>query len=560
MHRSGHREAGSATTASVPAAARAGRSAPSHAILRLQRQAGNGAVTRLLQAARRGDARWVAVQRLHGAVPAGFQVVASTKDDVECKVFSTHAWVSSTGNAADLSDVQVREKVDFATDPRVDMPAYNNPPPGVVLAGNTVTRTGPAQGCGGVDTHSGAAHGTAFTWGPHQNLRKAAWTLVATQVYQYKTAGGAWTDMHNPAYTLTRTMAQDGNGQWQLTFHKQGPGENTTAGPTNIYDVPTTEALHALSVAKPDQTADWQAALAELNNMGLTLKASGRDKLKANNAAKTPINVSYSYTVPTAVPKPQRAFYRLTSSQVSAIKKQALTGTKLVKEVLDGPTPPTRIEFVIAKNSANVRQQAWWTNENGGTYRVLLRADVILNTAAHIGASVTGDLSSAAGALKAKPKDKIAEQIRCYAKGAAVHELGHMLHARSSPAKFMGSTLLAPLPPPPVGAAPDPNRPHKEQVATINLQVKNRLGAQGYPGRWGYAIGNGNPSEVVAEVFAALVQTDANQVAADIPRGLAAVYLAYGGHRSADIDAKLARIFPAGVPALSQPQDALAHI
>ena len=58
-----------------------------------------------------------------------------------------------------------------------------------------------------------------------------------------------------------------------------------------------------------------------------------------------------------------------------------------------------------------------------------------------------------------------------------------------------------------------------------------------------------NPSEVVAEVFTALMNGRNN-----IRRGLAAVYLAYGGMRSSNIDGLLQQIFAGPVPNFATPE------
>lgn len=464
--------------------------------------------------------------------------------------------------AGDLADVEQRQRVVFNTDPRTNIPGYNQAPPGINLAGNVLTKTtGPMTGAGATDHHSGAGHATAFQYGPQQNLRKAAWSLVGMQFYEYRQLpAGPWVKLHQQPYTIHPQMAQDASGQWKLRIRKYGPGVDVTAGPTPIYDMVSHLAMGDIAQSRQDQTAEWQAELGTITGLGLGMKTLKTETLKLPKAAKTRASVRYETTVPVAAPAAnQPQFYQPSEADLQRVLKEARTGMALVKTVMDGPNPPTRIVFTLAFNTGNVRQQAWWTNENGGTYRVLLRADKILSLRDHILGSVPGQAADAAKAGKKKDKDKTREAVRCYARGSAVHEMGHMLHAKASPDKFLSSNLLAPLAPP-QGGVVDPIRTQKEQMATINSQIMAKLGQQNYPGRWAYAITNGNPSEVVAEVFTALLQDPLRQVDQTIPAGLAAVYLVYGGHRSAEIDKKLARIFPGGIPAITRPQDALSLI
>jgi hypothetical protein len=95
--------------------------------------------------------------------------------------------------------------------------------------------------------------------------------------------------------------------------------------------------------------------------------------------------------------------------------------------------------------------------------------------------------------------------------------------------------------------------PEMAHMADINTQLMTALNAQGYATRWTYA--QDNPAEVVAEVWTALNH------GRSIPRGLAAVYLAYGGMRTTAIDNKLRKLFPGKVlPVLNEPIDALPFI
>ncbi len=137
-----------------------------------------------------------------------------------------------------------------------------------------------------------------------------------------------------------------------------------------------------------------------------------------------------------------------------------------------------------------------------------------------------------------------------FIKGAVTHEIGHMLHSFADNTKFVTATMM-PTEIPLMNAA-DPLYPEKVHVATINGQVIQALNAKNYKLKWTYA--RDNPGEVVAEVFTAIMHTR------KIPKGLAAVYVAYGGRRSADIDAALRKAFGGPIPAINQPEDAIAII
>lgn len=522
----------------------------------VQRAAGNRAAAGLLGTSRSP----VAVQRRRGATPMTFEASGSGKDDVNCKVWSKHTWKSSSDDMGDLSDVRQREKVVFARDPRTDMPAYNHPPPGIQLNGAVLTKIiGGMSSGGSIDTHSGAAETTAFNYGANANLRKAAWTLVGTQHYQYEDDSGQWVDLDPNPYTITRKMEQDDKGQWHLTLTKTGPGVDITAGPTPIYDQVSTLAMNDIATQRVDQTAEWQSELSTLQALGLGLKKDTSETI--TTPAKKKVAVLYEYTDPVAKPAlDDKATYKISSSARKQVKAEAKGAIKMIKAVLDGPNPPGRIVFTLAAGGTS-RQQAWWTSEQGGTYRILLRADKLTNLRDHIPSSVPGSAATAEAGTKTKDKDKDKARICAYSRGSAVHELGHMLHAKASPDKFLSAAMVAPLPP---ITGVDPLRPQKEQIASINSRVMAALLqgyiAQNWAPKWGYALQNSNPAEVTAEVFTALMSAKLTNAAAEVPRALAAVYVAYGGYQGGDLAAKLSAIFGGAIPTLSQPQDCLQHM
>ncbi len=78
------------------------------------------------------------------------------------------------------------------------------------------------------------------------------------------------------------------------------------------------------------------------------------------------------------------------------------------------------------------------------------------------------------------------------------------------------------------------------------------IAAKNYKAKWTYA--RANPGEVVPEVFTAIMH------GRKVPKGLAAVYVAYGGARSAKINAALVKSFGGPVPAFNQPEDAIPII
>ena len=99
---------------------------------------------------------------------------------------------------------------------------------------------------------------------------------------------------------------------------------------------------------------------------------------------------------------------------------------------------------------------------------------------------------------------------------------------------------------------PDPLAAEKIHICNVNWRVMQALLAKDYKFKWNYALTN--PGEVVAEVFTAAMRKQ------NVPRGLAAVYVAYGGIRSPDINATLQESFGGRIPNIAEPEDAVAII
>jgi hypothetical protein len=270
-----------------------------------------------------------------------------------------------------------------------------------------------------------------------------------------------------------------------------------------------------------------------------------------------PVQIIYNYTTPgsgffplSEQEGPAEAYILPPASRNTLVASARGAVDAIIQKALRGPTPPTRfIISMVTMAGAGVQQQAFWTNEMGGTYRVILRADKIMDINQHLKNSIPERESKRGWSKEGK--------IDRYAKAVVTHELGHMLHAFSDPNKFLTAVdTIATLPLPPEPPTTDPLRPQKEKIARINTNVILALNMQPYKDKWGYARNGmkGNPSEVVAEVFTALMH------GRNVPKGLAAVYVAYGGIRSATIDAALKKSFGGEIPTINQPEDAIPII
>jgi len=140
-----------------------------------------------------------------------------------------------------------------------------------------------------------------------------------------------------------------------------------------------------------------------------------------------------------------------------------------------------------------------------------------------------------------------------FSKAVATHEIGHMLHAASSPEKFLTSTMMPANIDAIRNAVPaDPLAEEKIHICQVNGRIIQALVGKNYKDKWGYACNN--PGEVVPEVFTAI------QHGRTIPLGLAAVYVAYGGMRCGNVDVALARVFGGAIPNLVEPEEALPYI
>ncbi len=515
-------------------------------VLFLQHAAGNRAVAELLQRPVQPGAGLV-VQRRNGAVPQNFRITTTTSDNATCEVVTHTAWDSSTGHLGDLDDVLSREVVTFNTDPTTRMPSYAGLPvmdSRYSLAGKVMTkRSGMMRSGSGSDRHSGAGHGPKFTVGGVPNLQKGEWKLVGVQFYEYQLPGDTtWNRLHTAPFSIWRQMARKGD-VYELTLRKTGPGGvNVSAGPTPI-GFETTEAMAALATQKADQTADWNALKAKLTGGGFTFHQVAQD---VKTVGGTQVTIIYEITAPDNFPPDRlgvRPLYLVSDKERDVIVKNARAGVDtVIKKALQAGTAPSTIIITISKEG---RQQAFSTNENGHTYRVFLRVGKLLNRSewgAHLHSSISG--------REAQRGKTASGKTGRFIKGAAVHEIGHMLHAFTSPEKYMAATLMPPV----VAAFPatDPHRPEMVHVAAVNGRVMQALQARDYKLKWSYA--QENPAEVVAEVFNAVMS------GRNVPAGLAAVYLAYGGRRSAEIDKALQKVLGAPLPNFRQPEDAIARI
>jgi hypothetical protein len=170
----------------------------------------------------------------------------------------------------------------------------------------------------------------------------------------------------------------------------------------------------------------------------------------------------------------------------------------------------------------------------------------MMDTTLHILGSQTGEKARKAWTKKGRKE--------IYSKQAMTHESGHLLHGFTNPNMYKIGTMSQMNY---IADATDPLDVEKAQLSRINTDIMMELNQRPYTAEWNYAKDpmQANPAEVVAEVFTALMNRRRN-----IPRGLAAVYLAYGGMRSPQIDALLTHIFGGNIPTLSQPQYAIPLI
>ncbi len=490
------------------------------------------------------------VQRLNGAVPQNFRISNTSSNNAECSVTTGLAWDSSDGNPANLADFQSREVVTFNHNPVLDMPCYGGPLPfGMTLVGNVLTKpVGVMSNPGGVDKHDGAGHAPKFTFGGQPNLTPAAWALIGTQYYQTKqNAAAAWVNAAGP-FTITRTMTRVGD-DFTLTISKVGAGCNVAAGPTPIKPE-TSTSIQLAGAARGDQTADWIATRNQLlnanpgaNKPALIVNAIAQEV--RNNPQGAAVTVDYQYTSPAVAGHPFAASYTIPPAWRTTIYHKAREAIRgIITNALSGGAPPNQFIITIFR-CAGVQQQALKTNENGGTFRIILRADKLMDMGQwgqDVTTSMAGRESQRAYFDKRKRKR--------FAKAVTTHEMGHMLHAHSDLNSFLMSTMMPaaiPLIP-----ALDPLRLEKIHICNVNGDVVQALNNKGYKQKWTYAIGN--PGEVVPEVFTAI------QHGRKVPKGLAAVYVAYGGLRGGNIDLALGQSFGGPIPPINEPEDCIPII
>jgi hypothetical protein len=325
---------------------------------------------------------------------------------------------------------------------------------------------------------------------------------------------------------------------------------NVTAGPTPI-QMTTTEAMQDVAAARPDQTALWTALDAEIRtNQEHEYQTVANETRTVNGMA---LPVEYQITRPRIAPpqSPARAafapYQTLTAAEYNPLLDniRGALDTLVAKYMGNMAALPARVVIILTKASGGVRQQAVYTAGAGGagpTLRIVFRYD-------KFSAVDPGDRDTSMAGRESKRSRRSAGKVERWQKATVIHEMGHMLHAFGDMARFQAAAVD----PASAAAAPAAIGPQMHKIATVNQQVMDALATKGYKGKWQYA--QANPAEVVAEVWTALMH------GRDVPRGLAAVYLAYGGMRNAAIDDKLRRLFPSRqMPTLNEPEDALPYI
>jgi len=499
--------------------------------------------------------------------PVGYVVANESSDDATATVISASTWTSSTGELDDLQQVMTREVIDFGEDPRDKVPGYDTllkMDPKFQINGNVLTKGPDAMGSGHAsDKHSGAGYGTKFTLGGGvANLKPGEWTLTGRQHYEYQQPGGPWKPLPG-VFTVTRTMVRNGD-HYELSQTKTGPGVNLAAGPATI-EFETRHAMERLTEARPSQDSDWDRDSAKLSGAGLRLNTLENSRVTVGATGQV-IDLWYREfqaggAVDPSLKGPGGGPFippgSVSPSELKVLWKQARAAVDTIVTKALGPgghAPPPKIEFYFYPEGAGgVRQQSYYTTAGGGSYKVLLKGKDAANPfgpgqsgalAGNLKTSMPGDIASGGWTAAGK--------LERFCKATAIHELAHMLHALNDPEVFLQSTIM-PGPGNPI--QPDnPLHPESVHVAGVNETVLEALNANlGGDSKWGYA--KANPAEVVAEGFTAMM------AGKSVPRPIAAVYIAYGGPRSATIDAMLAKAFPNGViPGISQPEGAVGHM
>jgi hypothetical protein len=219
--------------------------------------------------------------------------------------------------------------------------------------------------------------------------------------------------------------------------------------------------------------------------------------------------------------EPFRASNQVTSDEYSQIKTVIEDVFKNLGDA--GSQLPNPIHILIEKVEGPAQQALILERGHNREFRLVLKINktLALPGASLLTDSISGKLNQEGseaidqgwGFSKEKKKKALA------AKNAITHEMGHMLHGFGSDAEYRDATTV------PGG---------------LNDQLNHHYdtGAPQYK-EWSYAIGQtGNPAEVVAEVFLACMN------GRNIPRGLAAVYLAYKGAMNSKVIEQISKVIP----------------
>jgi hypothetical protein len=487
------------------------------------------------------------IQRRNGVTPTNFRVNGAASNNENLTITMNTVWDSNPpGHLDELDDILHREKVVFGQAPGNYVLSYPiwaaSQAPRVQLNGNTLTKlAGVMNSGGGTDTHDAAGYGMKFTVNGQPNLKKGQWNLLARQYYQYKQrdqGDDQWRNLHQAPFYIERDMQQNNRGEYELTYRKWGEGIDITAGPTTI-TFETDQAIAAVGSQRGDQTALWDVARNQITSLcdhniqtlSTDLRAVGDQN----------ISIRYEYTVPNRSRQADFIPFETLSEQergtIISIGREAID--KVIAKAIDPGVIPPR--FIITVTKLNqVQQQAIVTNENGATYRIILRYGAIWNPEKHP-TSMAGREAQRGWIDSTKRKNWIEASV--------IHEMGHMMHAVQDRNKFLVSTITedSVL----LIANNDPLKAEKMHIAGVNQHIKTAM-ARKYKDKWTYA--KSSPGEVVPEVFTALLKDQ------NVPKGLAAVYIAYGGKRSSAIDEKLQKIFKGVIPALNNPEDAIPYI
>jgi hypothetical protein len=143
---------------------------------------------------------------------------------------TTFAWDSSTGNLADLANVQVREYVLYnngSLNPYVlptPFPPDSTPNP---YTGGGVTITGSDGVLGDMNTIG--QNGQAFV-----KPYSAATNTAPIQNFQFSTScqnNGTWLTFSLTSYTIMRSVISNGDGTWKYTVGKTGADAMGTINP-----------------------------------------------------------------------------------------------------------------------------------------------------------------------------------------------------------------------------------------------------------------------------------------------------------------------------------------